>query len=852
MGQYLFESAKRGLTSTPARLIAGSAAQTGTFGGAFPTQPELEQLTTPNIQRQMGVDVDLRPATTTQRMLGAGVEAMADPLNLIGLPATGPARAAVAAGAAAAGVGGEFGGEVGGQVAGVPGQITGGILFALASGGGAVKGVESLLSRGKGVDLKDFNVEDLAGIEGSSVAKDLVEKALAADPGLNARLLDIKKKVDFVGGQSGVLASGGIDNKVFRSALTKLAQSDEKIGSELQKIYTDLQTAVRNKATELYPQPSSTLPSTGKAVAAAEIDFNKRLGAIAAQQAKLTQSLDLGGAPVELGKSIQNLTLAQEAAARSALSPDYNSVKKQASAMGAILPAAQTQSLLDTAKDLFMQDPWGRQSSLLKLVEKQSGEFEKLRARAAPVSTGQTLPSVTGDLSVGLDITSLDSLKRRVAEDIRTVKSDSTRDKLILLQQRVDDALNQVQNSSGDVRVNFRGQPTTFGNAMQQLDLDYYTKVGIPFKDADAVQKIGSQEYAERIAPQLAGSPTSMSQFLRIAGDEGVPLAEKAVMSKLYTQSLGKDGYIDPIKLDALLTKTSNNGGYSDILTQLPNLQGRLTDATQRADFLSSQRVAIDDAAKAERVRIGDSFLADYDRGGVEAITARMLGANGIGYQAKFMNDLKKLSPDDQTNATLAVRNAMVTKMLDSKNPFEFLNKNKTAYTKMFGKSHVDNLAAMADVQRLATKIDVERLPLNDVAIKQMSAMQRLLGGVDPKQVSAIAVNQISSVFNKGFRIAALIGQQNIDQATREAQRKLFMDPNGLDSTVKATTRLISKKGQEVDLKSFIKPEDLSNVASSLGMSVLRSGYLGGSVAASESEVMPEETGDFYQYTPQE
>jgi hypothetical protein len=860
MGQYLRTMAARGLTADVARLTSGSAAQTGTFAGAFPTQPELEEFTTPNIQRRMGVDVDLRPATTTQRMFGAAVEGVASPLNLAGLPATTLARAAVAAGAAAAGVGGEFGGEVGGQVAGVPGQITGGILFALASGGGAIKGVESLLSRGKGVDLKDFNVEDLAGIEGSSVAKDLVEKALAADPGLNARLLDIKKKVDFVGGQSGVLASGGIDNKVFRSALTKLAQSDEKIGSELQKIYTDLQTAVRNKATELYPQPSSTLPSTGKAVAAAEIDFNKRLGAIAAQQAKLTQSLDLGGAPVELGKSIQNLTLAQEAAARSALSPDYNSVKKQASAMGAILPAAQTQSLLDTAKDLFMQDPWGRQSSLLKLVEKQSGEFEKLRGRAAPVSTGQTLPTtggqnlpaLTGDLSVGLDIASLDSLKRRVAEDIRTVKSDSTRDKLILLQQRVDDALNQVQNSSGDVRVNFRGQPTTFGSAMQQLDLDYYTKVGIPFKDADAVQKIGSQEYAERIAPQLAGSPTSMSQFLRIAGDEGVPLAEKAVMSKLYTQSLGKDGYIDPIKLDALLTKTSNNGGYSDILTQLPNLQGRLTDATQRADFLSSQRVAIDDAAKAERVRIGDSFLADYDRGGVEAITARMLGANGVGYQAKFMNDLKKLSPDDQTNATLAVRNAMVTKMLDSKNPFDFLNKNKAAYTKMFGKSHVDNLAAMADVQRLATKIDVERLPLNDVAIKQMSAMQRLLGGVDPKQVSAIAVNQISSVFNKGFRIAALIGQQNIDQATKEAQRKLFMDPNGLDSTVKATTRLISKKGQEVDLKSLIKPEDLSNVASSLGMSVLRSGYLGGSVAASESEVMPEETGDFYQYTPQE
>lgn len=853
MGQYLFESAKRGMTSTPARLTAGSAAQTGTFAGAFPTQPELEEFTTPNIQRRIGVDVDLRPATTTQRMLGAGVEAMADPLNLIGLPATAPARAATLIGAGTAGIGGEFGGEVGGQVAGVPGQITGGILFALGSGAGAAKGVESLLSKGKGVDLKDFNVEDLAGLEGSSVAKDLVEKALASDPGLNARLQDIKKKVDFVGGKSGVLASGGVDNKVFRSALTKLAQDDPTVEAQLKQIYTDLQAAVRNKAAELYPQPGTTPPSTSKVIAQTEVDFNKRLSAIDAQRAKLTQSLDLGGAPVELGKTIQNLTLAQEAAARNALSPDYNSVKKQASAMGAILPAAQTQSLLDTAKDLFMQDPWGRQSSLLKLVEKQSGEFERLRARTAPpaTATGQTLPALTSDLSAGLDITSLDSLKRRVAEDIRTIKSDSTRDKLILLQQRVDDALNQVQSTAGDVRVNFRGQPTTFGEAMRQLDLDYYTKVGIPFKDADAVQKIGAQEYAERIAPQLAGSPTSMSQFLRISGDEGVPLAEKAVMSKLYTQSLGKDGYIDPVKLDGLLTKTSNNGGYSDILTQLPNLQGRLTNAAQRADFLSSQRVAIDDAAKAERVRIGDSFLADYDRGGVEAISSRMLGANGIGYQAKFMSDLKKLSPEDQTNATLAVRNAMVTKMLDSKNPFDFLEKNKAAYTKMFGKAHVDNLAALADVQRLAAKIDVDRLPLNEIAIKQMSALQRLLGGVDPKQMSAIAVNQISSVFNKGFRIAALIGQQNIDQATKEAQRKLFMDPNGLDNTVKATTRLINKKGQDVDLKSFVKPEDFLNAANSLGMNVLRSGYLGGSVAASESEVMSEEPESFYEFTPQ-
>ena len=38
MANYLAESAKRGVTATPARLSAGSTMQKGTFAGAFHTQ----------------------------------------------------------------------------------------------------------------------------------------------------------------------------------------------------------------------------------------------------------------------------------------------------------------------------------------------------------------------------------------------------------------------------------------------------------------------------------------------------------------------------------------------------------------------------------------------------------------------------------------------------------------------------------------------------------------------------------------------------------------------------------------------------------------------------------------------
>jgi hypothetical protein len=854
LGELLFESVKKGVTQPVARATAGSAMQQGTFAGAFPTQPELEPITTESVQRGMGVDTGIRPATTTQRYLGAGVEALADPTNLIGLPVTTAGRLALGVGSTLAGIGGEFGGEVGKQVGGVTGQVTGGILFALLSGAGGAKGVGLMAEAKNRVNLKDFDVEDLAGVEGTSQAKDLIERALAADPNLKSRLEDIKKKIAFVGGQPDILATGGLDNRVLEKGLKELVTKDAKVANDLETIYKDLQTAVRTKATELYPQPSVEIPKASTQIGKVEIDYVKRLQALSDQQAKLTQSLNLAGniSPVDIGKPIQNVVLAQENAARNALSPEYESVKKQASQLGAILPANETQALLNTAKDLFMQDPWGRQSDLLKLVQKQSGEFSRMR-KQGQVDT--TLPAVPGqappvDLSIGMDITSLDSLKRRVAADIRSVKNDATKDKLILLQQRVDEALDRVQNTSGDINVNFRGEKTTFGNAMSQLDLDYYNKVGIPFKDADAIQKIGSQEYAERIAPQLAKSPTAMTQFLKVAGDEGMPLAEKAVMSKLYNSALDKDGYIDPTKLNALITKTSNNGGYSDILAQLPGLKSRLDDATNRANILSSERVALDDVAKAERIRIGDSFLANYETGGVDAITSRMLGSTGKGYQTKFFNDLKKLSPDDQTNTTLAVQNALVTKMLDSQNPFVYLEKNKDAFVRLFGKQHYDNLSSLADVQRLATKIDVNSLPVDQAAIKQVGTLQRILGGVDPKQVSAILVNQISSVFNKGFRIAAAVGQKNIDEATKEAHRKLFMDKGGLDGVIKASTRLINKKGQEVELTDFIKPGDLSNMANSLGMSVLRTGYLGGSVASTPSEVMAPEPESSYEYTP--
>jgi len=169
MSQYLLESAGRGLTSTPARLAAGSAMQTGTFAGAFPSQPELEAVTTQSIQRGLGLQPQMRPATGLQRYLGAAVEGATDVTGLFG---KGKALSAITGGMA--GLGGEFGGEVGQQVAGTSGQVIGGLVFSLLSGGGTAKGGQMLFDKASDrFNIKDLDVADLANVEGISRAKDL-------------------------------------------------------------------------------------------------------------------------------------------------------------------------------------------------------------------------------------------------------------------------------------------------------------------------------------------------------------------------------------------------------------------------------------------------------------------------------------------------------------------------------------------------------------------------------------------------------------------------------------------------------------------------------------------------------
>ncbi|MGA0889232.1 MAG: hypothetical protein ACO3S0_15035, partial [bacterium] len=93
-----------------------------------------------------------------------------------------------------------------------------------------------------------------------------------------------------------------------------------------------------------------------------------------------------------------------------------------------------------------------------------------------------------------------------------------------------------------------------------------------------------------------------------------------------------------------------------------------------------------------------------------------------------------------------------------------------------------------------------------------------------------------------------LIGQANIDQATKDAQRRLFLDPSGIDAIRNASMKLVTKDGKEIDWKKEVQARDLLNFAKVMGLNVARTGYIGGTVSQSPSQIMETNQEPFYVY----
>ncbi len=216
-----------------------------------------------------------------------------------------------------------------------------------------------------------------------------------------------------------------------------------------------------------------------------------------------------------------------------------------------------------------------------------------------------------------------------------------------------------------------------------------------------------------------------------------------------------------------------------------------MSNTALKSQYLASEKVAIDDAAKDAMTKAGQSFLKDYDVRGVDGIVSKMTDSAGKGYLNRFFVDLKKLSPSDQKNSLLAVKNGLVTQMLDSPSPLDYLNKNSSAFIKVFGINEYNNLNALADVSRLSKTLDISKLNFSKAATEQESASQAL-ANVVPAFIHANAAFLFANTANVHLNVAFRHANAAFSNANNAVYRTGGSDIQTINGNINVTGKLES------------------------------------------------------------
>ena len=325
MAEYLWNKAKTGLSNLPAMLTAGGMQQQGTFAGAFPTQPELE--TTPGaVQKKIANVRDVaapemnvpgfgRTAVPTKAM-GAGMEAMADPLSYFG----GGSLLSRMGSANVSGMFGELGGEAGGatekalfgQETGVGralGGVTGAVGAPLANAPlrvvvpAATNVVGQIWNKFKTVKIDPAAAEDAVA---AGATKRILEQAAKSTgfADIQSLLADIQKASVYVTGEKAPLFFAAVDNPVLRAELQRLARTNPEVRGRLEEELKQIAIQIDSKADRIF---GARYAATGGAEGLKVTNAQSRIRAIDNQLEKIASRVDVEATRAQVGKAAENL-----------------------------------------------------------------------------------------------------------------------------------------------------------------------------------------------------------------------------------------------------------------------------------------------------------------------------------------------------------------------------------------------------------------------------------------------------------------------------------------------------------------------------------------------------------------
>lgn len=814
---YIANQAKLGLTDTavlgeaildtflvqPVKGLVTGKGEQGGIGERFSRNVQRLQKTAANIT---GAETGVKPPSTLAEITGGGARMLSDPIGYVGggivkagrpLLDTATAVTGRVAGLFGLGATAETGGIIGEQVEKtITGENTG-TGRAIGSFGAAVAGIpsaafiEQTISGTSSIarqfyDKYKFVKTDPAAANeayASGAAKRLLEKIAQQQPGtkLDDIVTDFNRISNIINKEDVPLMVAMSDNPVVRNQVQRLAKENPQFRQRVNTELENLAVAIDNRANVLFGEryiPVSPLKNPASQKSMEEAYARRQL--IDSQIDNLSSKFVPTERQADIGKAIENLVEARRKTAAAEVRPTYQQIIADATAAKAELPSEQVASIHKFVEENNLRDIFGRNTPIdRQILSKLSPTQEK--------SVNELGEKVAIDVFKPLSFENVDSLKRAINE--------FQRERLTLDESRRINQLEQFVNQSR------QSIPGDYSQRLADVDRVFYEKVGIPFS-AQGIKDIDSKRYAEQVAPIIIKNSSSLNQFLNAVGDQGIPIANNAIISEVYTKAI-KNDVLDARALRNYIKQKDA------VLDQLPEMKTMLNQAILDDSVLKIAKADIDEAIKISEKQIADNFvLSVKDSQGVSVpnyteITDRLF--RDPNFFGKITRDLNDLDPATSKAVRNAIRAEIVNKARELPGGgMKFLSdpKNAKVINQIFDKTYQSDIKDLVKLSDAVITANVDDLSAV-ITRTELDALAKIAPGLDIPFVTSTLRDRIASLPQKLVRIATRVNTAQLKTETDKAIADLLLDREGLKKLTTAAKTLDFKINNPVSFKKI-------------------------------------------------
>lgn len=754
------------------------------------------------------------------------------------IPKSGKALAAEAAIGAGGGV---MGGEVGQQVAQKfgeqyrpLGEMVGGVGGGVATNT-AVRNLPEMAAgvmAGRGIGSEAAQVSDMLG---SVRARNKLQTALDANPNLGSDLAAAKEIETKLGVKLPIGAQSKGDTTLTGLLASETSRGENAAFTALIKRQEDeALAAVKEAQKKLAGDPKNAELRAEAEAKKVELENARRQTAFAMKQENATRRIDeidtklnslsnsafgtLAGKE-DVGNRIRNLLDAKEAIIKKELSPQYDSLLKQAKADNVELESTQVANLWNFIKSSKAEDVFAKFPALYPKITavfapKQASTFSPKFAEKYP----NLVKSAQGTFKPA-SIDDIDSLKRTLNKAIGSSTDSDQLRMLFAFKKEFDNSLNSL--------------PEEFITSYRNLDKEYAKRLGIPFSEAGVVS-VDKARFVENVVPQLTTKPSAVRQILAATDNspEAAKIVEDAFMMKIgQTQGIvSPDGAINPSKLRLFV---ENN---KEAIDQVPGLRGKLFRLGTDVSQLKDARSAILEQQKNAKVEEFSNVWSQAfgSRGGFEGYVESALKTPAQ------LNELVLLAGTDK-NLHQGLKSAVLDIGMKSADKIGFFDDNVKTMNTLFGSEYSKQVKMLLDAaQRL------EQFPLRtkiNQSISQQTGFQQATGS-RPEQVASEARNQVLGPFRMAANILSRFVQNRSSKSESAEIQEFLSNPTAVADAAALSQELQKSAGKVTDKAISLAKKLVTNSASA--------GIYGGLGAVVSGETGLSERQPIQQYVEEE